>query len=180
MLKIVAIVLLVLAVPVVVVLVLAANKPDTFRVERVTSINAPPDRIFPFINDFHKWGAWSPYEKKDPEMKRTYGGTDSGKGAVYAWAGDKNVGHGRMEIVDSAPPSKIVLKLDFVKPFEAHNTVEFTLNPDGDSTVVRWAMHGPAPYMAKIVHLFFDMDSMVGTDFESGLANLKTLAEAKS
>ncbi|MQA65052.1 MAG: polyketide cyclase [Alphaproteobacteria bacterium] len=179
MLKFVAIVGLLLAVAVAVVLVLAANRPDVFQVARATTIKAPPDRIFPLINDFHKWGAWSPYEKKDPEMKRTYGGAGSGAGAVYAWAGDKNVGHGRMEIVDSAPPSKIVLKLDFVKPFEAHNTVEFTLNPEGDSTVVRWAMHGPAPYMAKIVHLFFDMDSMVGKDFEAGLANLKTAAESK-
>jgi uncharacterized protein YndB with AHSA1/START domain len=179
MLKIVAIVLLVLAVPVAVVLVLAANKPDVFQVARATTIKAPPDRIFPLINDFHKWGAWSPYEKKDPEMKRTYGGAESGKGAVYAWAGDKNVGHGRMEIVESAPPSKIVLKLDFVKPFEAHNIVEFTLDAKGDSTEVRWAMHGPAPYLAKIVHLFFDMDSMVGKDFEAGLANLKTAAESK-
>jgi uncharacterized protein YndB with AHSA1/START domain len=179
MLKFVAIVGVLLAVAVAVVLVLAANKPDVFQVARATTIKAPPDRIFPLINDFRKWGAWSPYEKKDPEMKRTYGGAESGKGAVYAWEGDSNVGQGRMEIADSSPPSKIVLKLDFVKPFEAHNTVEFTLNPEGDSTVVRWAMHGPAPYMAKIVHLFFDMDSMVGKDFEAGLANLKTAAESK-
>jgi uncharacterized protein YndB with AHSA1/START domain len=179
MLKIVTIVLVVLAVPVAVVLVLAANKPDVFHVERATNIKAPPDRIFAVINDFHKWGAWSPYEKKDPAMKRTYGGAGSGKGAVYAWAGDKNVGHGRMEIMDSTPPSKIVLKLDFVKPFEAHNIVEFTLDARGDSTDVRWAMHGPTPYLAKVMHVFFDMDSMVGNDFEAGLANLKTLAEAK-
>jgi uncharacterized protein YndB with AHSA1/START domain len=179
MLKIVAVVVVVLAVSVAVVLVLAANKPDVFQVERATSIKAPPEKIFALINDFHKWGAWSPYEKKDPAMKRTYRGAESGKGAVYAWEGDKNVGQGLMEIADSTPPSKIVLKLDFVKPFEAHNIVEFTLDPKGDTTEVRWVMRGPTPYLAKVVHLFFDMDSMVGGDFEAGLANLKTLAETK-
>jgi uncharacterized protein YndB with AHSA1/START domain len=179
MLKIVAVVGVLLAVSVAVILVLAANKPDVFQVARATTIKAPPDKIFAFINDFQKWGAWSPYEKKDPAMKRTYNGVHSGKGAVYAWEGDRNVGQGRMEIADSSPPSKIVLKLDFLKPFEAHNIVEFTLDARGDSTDVRWAMHGPTPYLAKIMHVFFDMDSMVGNDFEAGLANLKTLAEAK-
>jgi hypothetical protein len=101
----------------------------------------------------------------------------SGKGAQYAWEGNKEVGQGRMEIAESVPPSKVAIKLDFVRPFEAHNTVEFTLDPKGDATNVTWAMQGDTPYLAKIIHVFIDMDKMVGKDFEAGLANLKTLAE---
>jgi carbon monoxide dehydrogenase subunit G len=159
------------------VLAFAATKPDSFRVQRAASIKAPPEKIFPFINDLRNFGAWSPYEKKDPAMKRSFSGPASGKGAVYEWDGDKNVGQGRMEIADTAPPSKVTIKLDFVRPFEAHNLVEFTLAPKGDATDVTWAMQGPTPYVAKLMHVFFDMDSMVGKDFEAGLANLKSLAE---
>lgn len=178
MLKTIAIVVAVLVVlPVAAVLAVAASKPDTFRVQRTASIKAPPEKIFPLINDFDHWGAWSPYEKKDPAMKRTRSGAANGKGAVYAWDGDKNVGSGRMEIADTSPPTKVRLKLDFAKPFEAHNVVEFTLEPRGDATSVTWAMHGPVPYVAKIVHVFFNMDSMVGKDFEAGLANLKVITE---
>lgn len=159
------------------VLIFAATKPDTFRVERAASIKAPPEKIFAFINDFHRWGAWSPWEKKDPALKRTYGAATSGKGAVYAWEGNKDVGEGRMEIAESSPPSKVTIKLDFMKPFEAHNIVEFTLEPKGDATNVTWAMQGDTPYFAKIIHVFINMDSMVGKDFETGLANLKGAAE---
>ncbi len=159
------------------VLIFAATKPDTFRVQRAIDIKAPPEKIFPFLNDLHNFGAWSPYEKKDPAMKRTFSGPASGKGAVYEWEGDKNVGKGRMEIADAAPPSNVTINLDFVKPFEAHNIVVFTLAPKGDFTEVTWAMHGPVPYVAKIMHVFLDMDSMVGKDFEAGLANLKSVAE---
>jgi carbon monoxide dehydrogenase subunit G len=159
------------------VLAFAATKPDSFRVQRAASIKAPPEKIFPFIDDLRNFGAWSPYEKKDPAMKRSFSGPASGKGAVYEWDGDKNVGQGRMEIADTAPPSKVTIKLDFVRPFEAHNLVEFTLAPKGDATDVTWAMQGPTPYVAKLMHVFFDMDSMVGKDFEAGLANLKSLAE---
>jgi uncharacterized protein YndB with AHSA1/START domain len=159
------------------VLVLAATKPDTFRVQRAASIKAPSERIFPLINDFSRWGAWSPYEKKDPAMKRSFSSATAGKGAVYEWAGDKNVGKGRMEIAESSPPSRVVLKLDFAEPFEAHNVVEFTMIPKGDATEVSWQMRGRTPYLAKIAHVFFDMDAMVGKDFEAGLANLKALAE---
>jgi uncharacterized protein YndB with AHSA1/START domain len=170
---IVAILLLVVGV------VLPTRRPSPTRsaVERTASIKAPPEKIFPLINDFDNWGAWSPYEKKDPAMKRTRRGAASGKGAVYAWDGDRNVGKGRMEIADASPPSKVTLKLDFEKPFEAHNIVNFTMEPKGDVTSVTWAMHGPVPYMAKIVHVIFNMDRMVGQDFEAGLANLKALAE---
>ena len=174
MLKTIAVIIVVLLAA---VIVFAATKPDTFRVQRVTSIKAPPEKIFPYLNDLHKFGAWSPWEKKDPAMKRTFTGSESGRGAVYEWDGDKNVGQGRMEIADTAPPSKVAIKLDFVRPFEAHNIVEFSLAPKGESTDVTWAMQGPVPYVAKIMHVFVDMDSMVGKDFEAGLANLKTVAE---
>ena len=174
MIKIIAIVVVVLLAG---ILVFAATKPDTFRVQRSSSIKAAPEKIFPFLNDLHSFGAWSPYEKKDPAMKRTFSGPASGKGAVYEWEGDKNVGKGRMEIADTAPPSNVTIKLDFVKPFEAHNIVVFTLEPKGAFTEVTWAMQGPVPYVAKIMHVFLDMDSMVGKDFEAGLANLKTVSE---
>ena len=169
--------LIAVAVLIAAVLIFAATKPDTFRVQRAASINAPPEKIFAFIDNFHRWGIWSPWEKKDPAMKRTYGATTSGKGATYAWEGNKDVGQGRMEIADSIAASKIALKLDFLKPFEAHNAVEFTLQPNGGATSVTWAMQGATPYFAKIIHVFIDMDNMVGKDFESGLANLKAAAE---
>jgi uncharacterized protein YndB with AHSA1/START domain len=160
-----------------VVLIIAAIKPDTFEVRRSATIKAPPDRIFPLINDYRQWAAWSPYENKDPQMKRTFGPVTSGKGATYAWDGDSNVGVGNMVIADAAAPSKITIKLNMLKPIEAHNDVAFTLVPQGDATTVTWAMQGPVPYFAKIIHVFFNVDKMVGGDFEVGLANLKTLAE---
>lgn len=159
-------------------LVFASTKPDTFRVERSISIKAPPDKIFALINDLHNWGAWSPWEKMDPVMKRTYSGASNGKGAAYEWEGNSKVGIGRMEITDSSPPSKILIKLDFLKPFEAHNTAEYTLQAQGDTTQVTWAMYGPNLYLAKVMQVFVSMDSMVGKDFETGLANLKSIAES--
>jgi hypothetical protein len=159
------------------VLVFASTKPDTFRVVRSTTIQAPANKVFPLINDFRTWGSWSPYEKKDPAMKRTFGATASGKGAAYAWDGNKEIGQGSMEITESSPSSEVRLKLDFVKPFEAHNIVDFTLKPEGDATRITWAMHGPAPFFSKLMQVFCDMDTMVGTDFEAGLANLKAIAE---
>ena len=159
------------------VLVFAATRPDTFRVKRATSIEAPPEKIFPLINDFKRWGAWSPYEKKDPDMKRSYDGPPAGQGAVYAWEGDGNVGQGRMEIVEASPSSKVAIKLDFTRPFEAHNRVVFTMTPAGGATEVTWDMQGPANYLAKLMGIFIDMDRMVGKDFEAGLANLKTAVE---
>jgi hypothetical protein len=177
LLKVGGIVIALLIVGVVVVLVAAATKPDRFRVQRTAEVNAPADKIFPLINDFRGFGSWSPYETRDPEMKRSYSGAASGKGAVYAWDGNKNVGAGRMEILDSAPPSRITIKLDFFRPFEAHNVAEFTLVPRGNSTTVTWAMEGPSPFIAKIMQVFINMDRMVGGDFETGLANLKLIAE---
>ena len=155
----------------------AATRPDTFRVQRTISIKAPPEKIFALINDFHEWGNWSPYEKLDPTMKRTFSGAASGKGAAYAWEGSGKVGAGRMEISDTSPPSRIVIKLDFIKPLEGHNIAEFTVTTQGDSSNVTWAMYGPSPYIAKVMGMFFSMDSMIGKDFQAGLANLKTVTE---
>jgi uncharacterized protein YndB with AHSA1/START domain len=176
MFEIVAIVAVVLAIAVAAVFILAAAKPDRFSVRRAATIKAPPEKIFAAISDFHRWTSWSPWEHRDPAMKRTYSGADSGKGAVYAWDGNKNVGSGRMEILD-AVPSKVVIKLDFLKPFEAHNTAEFTMLPQGDATNLTWLMHGPAPFMSRVMQVFVNMDKMIGKDFEAGLANLKMLSE---
>lgn len=162
---------------VVTLLIYAAAKPDTFRVQRTASINAPPDKVFGLINDFHTWASWSPWEKKDLAMKKTHSGAAQGKGAVLEWDGNKDVGTGRMEILESVPTSKIVIKLDFLKPFEAHNQAEFTLTPNASSTQVTWAMHGPQPFMMKVMDIVMNMDKMVGSDFEAGLANLKVMAE---
>jgi carbon monoxide dehydrogenase subunit G len=174
MLKKIAIVVVVLRAA---ILIFAATKPDTLQVQRAASIKAPPDKVFAVLNDFQKWGSWSPWEKKDPAMKRTFGTVTSGKGAHYAWDGNKEVGKGSMEIVESSPPSRLHLKLDFIGPFEGHNTVTFALEPKGDSTNVTWTMQGPMPYISKVISVFCDMDSMIGKDFEQGLANLKAVAE---
>jgi hypothetical protein len=177
MLEAIAVVAIILAIAIAAILVLAATKPGTTRVQRAIRIAASAERIFPLIDDFHQWLKWSPYENKDPAMKRSYGGTERGKGAVYAWDGDKNVGSGRMEILESAAPSKIVIKLDFFTPFEGHNTAEFTMLPQGDGTDVTWVMHGPANFMSRLIQVFINLDHMIGRDFEAGLANLKTLTE---
>ena len=159
------------------VLIFAATRPDTFRVERSTSIHAPPEKVFAMINDFKRWGEWSPWDKKDPAMKRTYGPVTSGKGARYAWDGNNDVGQGSMDITESVPPAKVGIKIDFVKPFEGHNTIQFLVEPKGASTAVTWSMAGPAPFISKLMQVFINMDNMIGKDFEAGLANLKTAAE---
>jgi uncharacterized protein YndB with AHSA1/START domain len=174
MLKIIGVVIILLIAG---VLLHAANKPDTFRVERSASIQAPPERIFPLINDLRAFNTWNPFEKKDPNLKGRYSGPASGRGAGYAFDGNKDVGKGSIEILESSPPSKVAMRLSMVEPFEVRNTVEFTLVPIGGSTNVTWAMQGPAPYIAKIIHVFIDMDRMVGKDFEAGLAGLKAAAE---
>jgi uncharacterized protein YndB with AHSA1/START domain len=177
MFEIIAIIALVIAVAVAIVLILAAAKPGAFSVQRAISVRAPPEKIFPLIDDFHRWASWSPYENKDPAMKRSFSGAASGKGAVYGWEGNKNVGSGRMEILDTSVPSKIVIKLDFFAPFEGHNTAEFTMLGQGDATAVTWLMHGPASFMSKVMQVFMNLDRMIGKDFEAGLVNLKNLAE---
>ena len=177
MFKVIAGIVVVLVVAIAVIVVLAATKPDTFRIERRATIDAPAEKIFAVLSDFRQWRGWSPWENKDPGMKRDYGGAERGKGATYGWEGDKNVGTGRMEILEASTPSRLVIKLDFLKPFEAHNTAEFTMLPQGNATSVHWVMHGPAPFMSKVMTVFMNFDKMVGKDFEQGLANLKRLAE---
>ena len=179
MLEIVAIIAVLLVTALAIVLIVASTKPATFSVRRSAVIQAPAEVIFPLIDDFHRWPNWSPWENKDPAMKRSYSGAESGKGAVYAWDGNKNVGSGRMEILDASSPSKITIKLDFFKPFEAHNTAEFTFVPERDAaaTNVIWVMQGPSSFMSKLMQVFMDLDKMIGRDFEAGLANLKKLVE---
>jgi uncharacterized protein YndB with AHSA1/START domain len=162
---------------IVIILIMAAAKPDTFRLERSTVIKAAPEKIFPFVHDFRRWTAWSPWEKIDADLKRDYGGAASGKGATYAWEG-KKAGSGRMEIMEATPSSRVLIKLDFMKPFEAHNTAEFTFTPERDGTRVDWAMYGPNRFISKLMSVFFNFDKLVGKDFEKGLAALKASAEA--
>jgi uncharacterized protein YndB with AHSA1/START domain len=174
---IVLIVVGVLVAAIVVVLVVAATRPDTFRVQRAATIQAPPEKVFPLINDFRSWREWSPWEKMDPNLNRDYSGPSDGKGAVYGWEGNKRVGKGRMEIKDTSPPNRITIQLDFLKPFKAHNTTVFTLEPRGDSTHVTWTMEWGQPFMFKVMSLFMNLDRMIGKDFEAGLADMKAAAE---
>ncbi len=174
MLKIIGIVIAVLIAG---VLILAATKPDNFKIERKGTIKAPPEKIFGILNDFKSWALWSPWEKKDPAMKRSFGATTAGKGASYGWEGNKDVGVGNMEIAESTPSSKLTIKLNFEKPFKANNIVNFTLTPAGDGTDVNWSMEGQNNLVSKTMQVFMSMDKMVGPDFEAGLANLKAAAE---
>lgn len=159
------------------ILALALTKPDRFEIQRSIRIGATSDSIFPYLNDFHQWGRWSPWEKLDPAMTRTFSGPASGVGAQYGWTGNKDVGTGKMEILESVPTSRLLLALDFLAPFEAHNTTEFVLAPVGDSTDVTWTMRGPNLFIGKVMSVFVSMDKLVGPDFEQGLANLKAAAE---
>ena len=159
------------------VLLFASSKPDTFQVERSIRIKASPEDVFVLINDFHNWDGWSPWTQKDPAMKIVHSGARSGMGTVYEWAGNRDVGSGRMEIIDMSPPSKIIIQLDIAEPFAAHNMVEFSLEPIDDHVETTWRTHGPMSFIAKLFSLFLSMDSMIGPDFETGLANLKELAE---
>lgn len=179
MLEVIGIVIAVVAVLIAAALIFAATKPDTFRVQRSTDIEASPERIFALVNDLPSHGAWSPWEQKDSAMTRTYSGPTSGRGAVYEWDGNKNIGKGRMEITESSPPSRVVFKLDFFKPFEAHNIAEIALDARGNSTNVTWAIYGPNRYLSKVMSLLFSIDKMIGREFETGLANLKSLTETK-
>ncbi len=159
------------------VLIYAATRPDTFSVQRSLAIKAPPEKIYALIADFRKWGEWSPYEKLDPAMQRSFSGADSGQGAVYAWDSKGKAGAGRMEITQTTAPNSIVIQLDFVKPFEAHNTATFTLQGEGDATRVSWTMSGRANYFHKLLSVFLNMDQLIGKDFETGLDNIKRITE---
>jgi len=177
MLQTLVIIAIVLVIAIVAVLILAATKPDRFSVRRAALINAPAEKVFPLIADFHEWRKWSPWEDRDPGLKRTYGGAARGKGAVYAWEGNRNVGSGRMEILEAESPSLVKIQLDFLKPFEAHNIAEFTMLPQGNATNLDWVMSGPAPFMSKLMQVFMSFDKMIGKDFEAGLARIKSVSE---
>ena len=158
--------------------VIIALRPSTFRVERSATIAAPADVVFAKINNFQSWRSWSPWENKDPNLKRTYGGPPEGVGSTYHWVGNRNVGEGRMTIERSDRPSLIQIRLDFIKPFEGTNTATFTFTPDGNATKVNWVMDGHYNFITKGFSMVMDMDKMIGTDFEAGLAALKAQSES--
>lgn len=159
-------------------LIYAATRPDTFKVERSTTIAAPADRLFPLINDLQAFNTWSPYARKDPAMKIEFAqGPTGGPGARYDFAGNKDVGRGRITLLDSTAPSQVTMQLDMFEPFEGHNTVVFRLVPDGEGTRVTWSMHGPSAFITKLMGIFFNMDQMIGKDFEAGLDHLRQQAE---
>lgn len=172
-------ILLILAAIVALILVVAAFQPDEFRVTRSAIIAAPPAAVFAQVNDFHRWQAWSPWEKLDPAMKRTFEGPVAGIGAIYGWEGNNEVGAGRMTLTDSRPGGFIRVKLQFLKPMEAESTAEFTFRPEGNGTAVTWTMFGKNHYLAKVMCLFMNMDKMLGAQFEQGFANLSATALAK-
>jgi uncharacterized protein YndB with AHSA1/START domain len=174
----------------IVILVLAAlvtflfvvvSKPNNFRMQRSVTINAPAETVYAHINDFHHWQTWSPWEQLDPAMTRTYSGAAEGVGAVYDWQSNGKAGQGRMTIREAAPAHRLLINLDFIKPFPATNSAEFLLQPvsgsGGDATVVSWAMFGPSPFMSKLMGTLMNMDDLIGKDFERGLSNLKRLSE---
>jgi hypothetical protein len=167
-----------IALAIIVVIGLAASKPDSFRVARKTTIAAPPEAIYPYVDDFHNWSKWSPWEKLDPKMNRDFGGSPSGPGATYGWTGNNEVGEGKMTIIDAHPNQQVRIKLEFIKPFESTNTAIYDLQPTTGGTEVTWAMEGPNSFVGKLFSVFADMDSMIGKDFESGLANLKRVSES--
>jgi uncharacterized protein YndB with AHSA1/START domain len=181
MLKIIGIVAGISVLAIIALLVYAATFADTFQVQRTQRINASPDKIFPLINNMHSMNTWNPFAEADPEIKITYTGPDSGKGARYEWTGNSKVGQGSIEVIDVVAPSRVALRLDMLKPIEGHNTVVFTLAPNGTgteaSTDVTWAMTGERPFVGKVMDAVFNMDRMVGGQFEKGLTKLKTIAE---
>ena len=160
-----------------VVLVLAASKPDTLQVQRSVAINAPAEKIFPLLDDFRQWPQWSPYEHRDPNMKRTFGATSKGRGATYAWDGNSDIGAGHMAITDSAPPSALAIALEFERPIRTSNAVKFTLAPQGNATQVTWQMTAAMPFISRVFQVVFDIGKMIGDDMEAGLAKLKSAAE---
>ena len=167
------------AVVIVLLLLLIVSRPSTFHVERSITIAAPPERVFALVNDFRQWPAWSPWEKKDPNMKRTYGDVTRGVGGTYAWAGTGNVGEGKMTIERSERPTLVGIKLEFFKPFAGHATAQFSFQPEGDATQVTWSMLGESNFLGKAICLVMDMDKMIGGDFEKGLAGMKAVSESQ-
>jgi carbon monoxide dehydrogenase subunit G len=171
-------ILIAVAAVIVVLVIVVALQPSSFRVVRTATISAPPAAVFGQVNDLHKWEAWSPWAKIDPTMKQTYEGPPAGVGAVTKWSGNNKVGEGRMTITDSRPHEMVRIKLEFLRPFKATNTAEFTLKPDGGQTAVTWSMHGEKNFLSKAFGLCMNMDRMIGGDFEKGLAQMKSVTEA--
>ncbi len=167
-----------LVVVVVVLAGVAALQPSDFRIVRSATISAPPAVVFSQVNDFHRWEAWSPWAKMDPAAKNTFDGAPSGAGAIFAWAGNDKVGEGRMTLTESRPSDLIRIKLDFVRPFAGSSTAAFTFRPEGNQTVVTWAMEGRNSFLARAFFLFVNKDTMIGGEFEKGLAQMKAVAEA--
>jgi hypothetical protein len=170
-------ILLALAFIALIFIIVIAGRPDGFTVTRAAGIAAPTEKIFPHVNDLHKWEAWSPWAKLDPNAKSTFSGSDAGAGAAMAWDGNSKVGAGKMTITESQPSGLIRLQLDFRKPMKAANTVEFAFRPEGGQTVVTWSMAGKSCFMSKVFGLFMDCDKMIGCQFEKGLASLKSVTE---
>jgi len=170
-------ILIILAALIVIFIVVVALQPSDFRIERSATMAAPPEKVFGEVNDYHFWQAWSPWAKLDPNMEQTYEGPPAGTGAIYSWTGNKQVGEGRMTIMESRPGKRILINLEFLRPFRATNTAEFTFKPSGSDTEVTWAMIGKKNFVFKAFGLFMSMDKMVGKDFEKGLAQLKAIVE---
>jgi hypothetical protein len=168
-----------LAVIIALFLIIVATRPDNVHVERSGNMTAPPEAVFPLINDFHHWAEWSPWDKLDPAMKRDFEG-GPGMGAKYHWVGNDKVGEGRMTITESHPSDKVAIKLDFIKPFESNNTTTFAITPAASGSKVVWGMDMPQSFMAKMFGMFMNMDEMVGKDFETGLANLNTASQSEA
>jgi len=160
-----------------VVLVLVLKQPTHYQVERSATINAPAPVVFGLVNDFHKWDSWSPWAKLDPNMRTNFEGAPAGNGAMYSWSGNSQVGEGKMTITESRPSDLIKIKLDFIKPFAATNATDFVFTPAGNATNVKWTMSGDNNFIGKAFSLFMNMDKMIGSDFEKGLAQMKTVAE---
>lgn len=183
MLKSIALILAAtLAVAVAALLLYAATRPDTFAIQRCTVIQAPADKLFALIDDLRQYNTWNPYARKDPAMRIDYRGPATGPGAAFDFSGNQDAGKGSVEITGGQAPTRVDMHLHMIEPFEGHNEITFTLTPrgpQGQATEVTWAMHGPAPFISKLVGLFLDMDQMIGRDFEAGLAQLKARAEAR-
>lgn len=169
-----------LAVVILIFVIVVASRPAEFAYQRSTTIAAPPSAIFPHLDDLHKWQAWSPWAKKDPNAKETFEGPATGVGSSMAWAGNNDVGEGKMTIVDSKPDQSVQYRLDFIKPFAGTNLAEFTFKPEGGNTLITWTMTGKNTFFFKAFGLFVDCDKMIGNDFEKGLADLKSLVEKPS
>src|SRR5215469_7568407 len=171
-------VLIALAALVIILMGIIYTRASSFRVERATRIDAPPDVVFALVNDLHAWDRWSPWAHIDPSMKVSYGGPPSGTGATYTWTGNDKVGEGGLRIIESKPPQDVALRLEFIKPMASVNRTEFTFKPDGTGTKVDWVMTGPLDFMGKGMDLFVGMDKIIGPDFEKGLASMRREAEA--